>query len=58
MSNDAGQNFFTGLIVGVVLGIAVGVFNAPRSGAESRQIVKDKLDEFGKKLKAQREASE
>ena len=58
MSNDAGQNFFVGLVVGVVLGIAVGVFNAPRPGLESRQIVKDKFDELGRRIKTQHDAKE
>jgi gas vesicle protein len=58
MSNEAGQNFLMGLVVGVVVGIAVGVFNAPRPGVESRQIVKDKFDELGKRIKASQEAKE
>ena len=42
----------------VVLGIAVGVFNAPRPGLESRQIVKDKFDELGRRIKTQHDAKE
>ncbi len=51
MSNDAGEKFFTGLIVGTVLGLAIGIFAAPRTGEETRRIVKDKMDEFNKKAK-------
>lgn len=51
MSDDAGQKFFTGLIIGAILGLAIGIFNAPRSGAESRKIAKEKLTELGKRIK-------
>ncbi len=51
MSDDAGQKFFTGLIIGAILGLAIGIFNAPRSGAESRKIAKEKLAELGKRIK-------
>jgi len=51
MSSESGEKFFLGLIVGAVLGLAIGIFNAPRPGEESRQIVKAKLVEFGKKIK-------
>jgi gas vesicle protein len=62
MSNEAGEKFVTGLIIGTVLGLAIGIFTAPASGEESRRIVKDKfvefnknardkIDEFGKQIK-------
>ena len=47
MSNDAGEKFFTGLIVGAVVGFALGIFIAPRSGEETRQ----KFVEFNKNAK-------
>jgi gas vesicle protein len=51
MSNDAGEKFFTGLIVGTVLGLAIGIFTAPKSGEESRRIVREKVAEFNKSAK-------
>lgn len=58
MSNDAGEKFFTGLIVGAVLGLAIGIFVAPRSGEETRKKfveynkgVIDKVVEFNKGAK-------
>ncbi|MCY7333559.1 MAG: YtxH domain-containing protein [Pseudanabaena sp. CAN_BIN31] len=39
MSNDAGK-FFGGLIVGTAIGAAVGILFAPRSGKETRQVLK------------------
>ena len=55
MSSDAGEKFFTGLIVGAVLGIAIGLLNAPRPGVETQHMIKDKLDEFGNRIKEERE---
>jgi len=39
MSNGAGK-FFGGVIVGTVIGAAVGILFAPRSGKETRQALK------------------
>jgi len=39
MSNGAGK-FFGGLIVGTAIGAAVGILFAPRSGKETRQVLK------------------
>jgi gas vesicle protein len=51
MSNDGGEKFITGLIVGTVLGLAIGIFAAPVSGEESRRIVREKVGEFNKNAK-------
>ena len=55
--SDSGEKFFTGLLVGAVLGIAIGLLNAPRPGTETREIVKGKLDEFGNRIKEARQKS-
>jgi gas vesicle protein len=47
MSNDSGEKFFVGLAVGAVLGYAIGIFTAPRSGEETRE----KFVEFNKNAK-------
>jgi gas vesicle protein len=39
MSNGAGK-FFGGLMVGTAIGAAVGILFAPRSGKETRQVLK------------------
>jgi len=51
MSDDGANKFFAGLIVGAILGLAIGIFNAPRAGVESRKIAKEKLMELGKRIK-------
>jgi gas vesicle protein len=39
---DGGSGFAIGLIVGAVLGLAVGFLFAPRPGEETRQLLKEK----------------
>jgi gas vesicle protein len=41
---DRGSGFAIGLIVGAVLGLAIGFLFAPRSGAETRQLLKEKAE--------------
>ncbi len=47
MSNGAGK-FFGGVIVGTVIGAAVGILFAPRSGKETRQVLKRSAKELPK----------
>jgi len=42
MNKDSGSGFFTGLMVGALIGVVVGFLYAPQSGAETRRIVKEK----------------
>jgi gas vesicle protein len=39
---DGGSGFAIGLIVGAVLGLAIGFLFAPRPGEETRQLLKEK----------------
>jgi len=39
---SGGSSFAIGLVVGAVLGLAIGLLFAPRSGEETRQLLKDK----------------
>jgi gas vesicle protein len=57
MSDSSGK-IITGLLVGVVVGYAIGIFTAPRSGEETRQKMaefnrdaKEKFIEFNKNAK-------
>lgn len=43
MSDKGTGNFFTGLMIGAVVGLAIGFLFAPRSGEESRQLLKEKV---------------
>ncbi len=58
MSDRNSGNFFTGLLIGAVFGLAIGFLFAPRTGEETRQIIKekvvvarDKADEVVQKIK-------
>jgi len=51
MSDASGHKFISGLILGAVIGLAIGIFNAPRSGVESRKLAKEKLVQLGKRIK-------
>jgi gas vesicle protein len=42
MDSKGSGNFFTGLLVGTVIGIAVGLLFAPQSGTETREMLKQK----------------
>ena len=41
---DRGSGFAIGLIVGAVLGLAVGFLFAPRPGEETRRLLKEKAE--------------
>jgi len=42
MDKDSGSGFFTGLIMGALIGVVVGFLYAPQSGTETRRLVKEK----------------
>jgi gas vesicle protein len=44
MDRETGNGFLSGLILGVVIGAAVGLLYAPKPGAETRQMLKEKAD--------------
>jgi gas vesicle protein len=58
MSNsDSGSRFSIGLILGLAVGVALGFLFAPRTGKETRELVKDKaadVSETAKDLTANR----
>ncbi len=43
MNKDSGAGFFTGLILGAVIGLAFGFLYAPQKGEETRRVVKEKV---------------
>lgn len=49
MSSTNGKVFF-GFLVGAALGAAAGLLFAPRSGVETRQVIKDKSKEYSDNL--------
>jgi len=49
---DGGSGFAIGLIVGAALGLAIGFLFAPRSGTETRQLLKEKAEATREKAAA------
>ncbi|MBN1375075.1 MAG: YtxH domain-containing protein [Dehalococcoidia bacterium] len=43
MSKDSNAGFFTGLVIGALIGAAISLLYAPQSGVETRRVVKDKI---------------
>lgn len=53
MSNkDTFSGIGIGLAIGLVLGAAVGILYAPKSGKETRRIIKDKAEKVGADIRA------
>ena len=44
-NKDSGPGFGIGLILGLVVGAALGFLFAPQSGKETRELVKDKAED-------------
>ena len=42
MDNKGAGNFFTGMLIGTVIGLAVGLLFAPQSGQETREMLRQK----------------
>ncbi len=47
MSEERSGSFFSGFLWGAVVGFVLGVLYAPRSGVETREILKEKTKELG-----------
>ena len=47
MSEEKSSSFFSGFLWGAVVGFVLGVLYAPRSGVETREILKEKTKELG-----------
>jgi len=49
MNRDTANGFFSGLLMGMVVGAAIGLLYAPQPGTETRRIVKEKASEIKEK---------
>jgi gas vesicle protein len=56
MGKDSVSSFFTGFLLGVVVGAAIGMLYAPAPGKETRQMVKEEAQKI--KTKATEVAEE
>ncbi len=52
MSNSNSElKFAIGFILGMAAGLAIGLVFAPKSGEETRQLLKERVDDAGEKVK-------
>jgi gas vesicle protein len=46
---ESGSNFIAGFIIGAIAGVAIGFLYAPKSGKETRALLKEKAGEVKEK---------
>jgi len=51
MANNKGSGFGVGLILGTLVGAAIGLILAPQTGEKTRELLKTKADEWSAKAK-------
>ena len=44
--NNAGPSFFTGLLLGIIMGAVLGLLFAPQPGEKTREQLRSKVDEL------------
>lgn len=49
MNRETSTGFFSGLLLGAVIGAAIGILYAPQPGSETRRLVKEKAVEVKEK---------
>jgi gas vesicle protein len=52
VNREQASGFGIGLLAGLILGAAVGILYAPKSGTETRKLIRDKSGQFVKRAKA------
>jgi len=45
-TENSGQSFFTGLLLGTIIGAVLGLLFAPQPGEKTREQLRSKADEF------------
>lgn len=45
MSEINGKSLAIGVLIGVAVGVAIGYMTAPHSGQDTRDVIKEKIDE-------------
>ena len=52
---ESGSNFLMGFIIGAITGVAIGFLYAPKSGKETRELLKQKAGEVKERASAMTE---
>lgn len=55
---EGGSNFLMGFIIGAVAGVAIGFLYAPKSGKETRALLKEKASNVTEKIKSSAQEAE
>lgn len=59
MYENGGKNYIAvGLLLGVIAGVAVGLMLAPRRGAETREILKQRIADGAERIRQFRQSDE
>lgn len=48
---EGGSNFLVGFIIGAIAGVAIGLLYAPKSGKETRALLKEKASNVTEKIR-------
>ena len=57
MNRDSASGFGIGFLAGALVGAALGILFAPRSGKETREIIKEKAQALASKIKGHKEVA-
>jgi gas vesicle protein len=48
---EGGSNFLVGFVIGAIAGVAIGLLYAPKSGKETRALLKEKASSVTEKIR-------
>lgn len=55
---EGGSNFLVGFIIGAIAGVAIGFLYAPKSGKETRALLREKASSVTERIRGTRKEAE